>query len=159
MMLVRNVIEFEELEAHFWDISDALENGDFEPVFRSDVRGELLGAVRDNFNSSTDAAGNAWPARKIVGDGHPLLIDRGDLMQAATGGGPGHVTEIDARSIAIGVDKEGGSARSLRGAAVHQFGYPPRNIPARPYLEADQEALDRIEEQIADFGLSLLGGV
>lgn len=155
-MLRRSTIDVEDLDRHFADIGAALADGDLESTLRDQVRPIMLQSVRDNFNSSTDADGNAWPARKIIGDGHPLLIDRGDLMQAATGGGSGHVTEADARSISIGVEKVPGS--SLMGAAVHQFGYPPKNIPPRPYLEVRDEALDKIDEIIADAGLDLIGG-
>lgn len=151
-----DVIELDDLGKHFDAVGQAIEHGDFEPTLRQEVRPLVLQSIRDNFNSSAGADGSAWPARKIAGDGHPLLIESGTLMQAATGGGSGHVTEADSRELSVGVDT---SAEGLAGAAAHQFGYSPNNLPARPYLEARDEALEAAGEAIADRAAQLAGEV
>lgn len=148
------MIELENLGEHFGAVLQSLEFGDFEPVLRSEVRPLVLQSIRDNFNSSAGADGAAWPARKIAGDGHPLLIQAGTLLQAATGAGPGHVTEADARELSVGVNTE---AAGLGGARAHQFGSVQQNIPARPYLDARDDALEAAGEAIADRVASLAG--
>ncbi len=151
-------IDFEQFGEHLNGVVSAIETGDFEPVLRERVRPLVLQSIRDNFNSSAGADGSGWPARKRQGDGHPLLMESGALMQAATGGGAGHVTKIDAKELSVGVDKGAGGG-GIPGAAVHQFGFPRKNIPPRPYLEARDEALDEAAEEIADAGLVLIGEV
>jgi phage gpG-like protein len=93
--------------------------------------------------------GDPWPERKIEGDGHPLLMDTGALLQAATAGGAGHIVVLEPRSLEFGID-----ADSIRYAATHEFGSPDRNIPPRSYLGAGEETLDNIGDEIADEGES-----
>lgn len=91
----------------------------------------------------------AWPSRKEIGDDHPLMIDPKDdydLLGATQPGGPGNVLDVGPRELQIGVSKDSGHP----GAAVHNFGYPARNIPQREYLYATGETLDRMAESFAD---------
>lgn len=151
-------IDVDKIGQHTKALEDALESGDFREVLGGAVRDRVLQSFRDNFTGSRSASGEVWPPRKIRGDGHPLLIESGALLQAATGGGAGHVSEVTPRELSLGVDrdvKQGG----IPGAAVHNFGFARFNIPRRAYHEARDDALDEIEETIADFGLELLGGV
>lgn len=104
--------------------------------------------VRDNFVFAQDAMGNGWPSRKDEGDGHPLLQENGDLLVAATGG-PRSIVEIVGRELSIGLDASG-KGISTAGAAVHNFGYPERNIPQREYLYASEETADNMVEVFAD---------
>ena len=96
----------------------------------------VIDGIRDNFAGSHDSQGNAWPLRKDPIPQHPLLILTGQLQEAATGGGPAHVDRVeDCNTLVIGVDKSAGDhSGGIPGAAVHQYGYSPRNIVARPYL-------------------------
>jgi phage gpG-like protein len=109
-----------------------------------------LDGVRQSFMDASSPSGQAWPARKRIGDGHPLLRESGALLEAAAGTGPGHVDRIEnGDTQVLGVDKSverGG----IPGAAVHQFSFPPRNIPARPYEGFSNQTLDRMEPAIAN---------
>jgi phage gpG-like protein len=101
-------------------------------------------AMRDNFTGSATPSNEDWPARKIPGDGHPLLIDTGALLQAATGGGAGNLTWINNQELAVGVD--GGT---IPYAATHQYGRG--NIPAREFAGLHETAEDECENIIADY--------
>jgi phage gpG-like protein len=152
------LIDQSEFDAHLAGMTDALADGDFSTCLQQDVRPLLLQSTRDTFNSQADAQGNAWPERKVAGDGHPLLWESGSLLKAAAGEGAGHVSDVGQQSLEIGVDKsveEGG----IPGAAVHQFGWPEKNIKARPYIETRDEYLDEAAEVIADAGLRILEGL
>jgi len=144
------LIELDELEQHIEQVRRATHTADFEPVLREKVRPLVLQSIRDRFNSSASADGKSWPVRQNAGDGHPLLLDTGALMLAATGQGSGHHTSVDRDSLSVGVDMEGGYQGGIPGAAVHEFGYAKKNIPARPYLAADERALELAGEAIAD---------
>lgn len=100
-------------------------------------------SVRDNFTSSATPDGSSWPPRKIQGDGHPLLMDTGRLLQAATGGGAGGIEIIQGREVAMGVD---GSVVPY--AATHNYGRG--KIPAREYAGIKPEHEAACQEIIAD---------
>lgn len=100
-------------------------------------------SVRDNFTSSATPDGSSWPARKVRGDGHPLLMDTGKLLQAATGGGPGQMETIQGREVALGV-----SGQVVPYAATHNFGRG--NIPAREWAGLKPEHQAACEQIIAD---------
>ena len=103
-------------------------------------------SMRDSFNSRATPDNADWPPRKRIGDGHPLLQNKGNLLQAATGGGAGHIEQVGKRDVAIGVD---GSV--IPYAATHNFG---RNwgrgapIPQREYAGLTPEGLENCEEII-----------
>lgn len=101
-------------------------------------------SVRDNFTSSATPDDVSWPARKIEGDGHPLLIDTGAMLQAAVGSGSGRVQEVGSFDLAVGVD---GSV--IPYAATHNFG--SKNMPSREYMGISEEHEDECERIIADF--------
>lgn len=116
-----------------------------EPVLRDCVP-VVRQSVRDNFTSSATPEGLDWPARNEIGDGHPLLMDTGKLMQAAVGSGAGAMTEILDRSMQVGVDGD-----IVPYAAIHNYGGVKRPMPKREYLGAKPEHLDDCGELIADF--------
>jgi phage gpG-like protein len=129
------------------DVADKVANDPLDEAIE-EAYAAVLQNIRDNFTSSATPGGDPWPERKIAGDGHPLLMDTGDLIQAATGGGSGHVVKLEPRSLLAGVDVE-----AIPYAATHQFGDSTRNIPSREYLGAGEETLIDIGEAIADNGL------
>lgn len=130
-----------------------LESADLASFLHDRARPLILQNVRDNFTSSVSPDGVQWPARKIVGDGHPLLIDTGALLQAATGGGAGHVSQIGPRSMALGVDE------SIPYAAIHNYGGETRPMPQREYMGASEATEEEIAEALADYLLpTVLGG-
>ena len=108
-------------------------------------------AIRDNFTSSATPDNEDWPPRKRIGDGHPLLIDTGAMLQAATGAGPGAESEISKdgmgeHELAVSID-----AGAIPYAATHQYGDPRRNIPQREFFGMHEVAIDEAETIIADF--------
>lgn len=141
-----------EFAREMGQFGEALVAAPLRPAMEA-ARGLLRQNVRDNFTSSAGPDGQAWPARKTVGDGHPLLMDTGALMQAATGGGAGAMSIVEDRAVEIGVDasvRQGG----IPGARRHEFG--GGGIPARPYLGASEPTLDKIGETIADAALGAM---
>jgi phage gpG-like protein len=107
----------------------------------------VIQSTRDNFNSQADPDGDDWRPRKIEGDGHPLLQKSGDMMQAATGGGAGHVHEIehngDGTDLVVGVNLD-----TIAYARAQALGYKPRNLPARNYLGLTKAGEEKVAEII-----------
>lgn len=68
---------------------------------------------------------------------HSLLQNLGHLQQSIT------------HNVIAGVDVEVGT--NVIYSAVHQFGYPPKNIPARPYLGVSKENEREIEKTVAAY--------
>ena len=110
-------------------------------------------SIRDNFTSSATPDNVSWPPRKIEGDGHPLLMDTGKLIQAATLGGEGGYFAVEDRELNRGID-----ADIVPYATTHQFGWAKKNIPQRAYYGAKPEHLDQCAELIAEFALSFFVG-
>lgn len=100
-------------------------------------------SVRDNFTSSASPDGSDWPPRKHIGDGHPLLIDTGAMLQAATGGGAGAIEIIQDREVAVGVD-----GRIIPYASIHNFG--AGSMPQREFAGLRPEHEDVCNEIVAD---------
>ena len=140
------MIDMQAMEQEMSRVAANVAGYDWNPVLGGDVRKEALQAVRDNFNSSASPDNRSWPPRKNVGDGHPLLIDTGRLMQAATGGGPGHVTRVQDGELTVGVD-----GSKVKYAGVHNRG--GRRMPKREFMGARPPKLKQIGEIIADAGL------
>lgn len=93
--------------------------------------GEL---VRDSVHTNFDAQGRPvrWPGRKDT-KSHPLLQKSGRLKNSI------YVEEI----------KDGVQVGSrVPYQAVHNFGYPPRNIPQRKYLMVQPQDEIRIRKTI-----------
>lgn len=112
-----------------------------QAVYRRIVQG-----IRDNFTSSVSPDGLQWPPRKHKGDGHPLLIDTGAMLQAATGGGAGHFKEIADTHVKVGI-----RGNRVKYAEFHETG--TRYMPRRPYMGAQETVLEQIENAIATDGL------
>lgn len=78
------------------------------------------------------------------------LVDTGHLKQAITMDD----SELESNGVvyvgvAAGSDQQGGGSPGDY-AAAHEFGYAPKNIPARPYLRpALHESRDEIKEAVA----------
>lgn len=112
-------------------------------------------AMRDNFTSSISPDGISWVPRKRAGDGHPLLMDKGPLIQAATGGGSGHIEQVGDRDFAMGVD-----GAVIPYAATHNFGRTTGRgapIPQREYAGLQDKHQDQCAEVIANGMLEVLG--
>jgi len=107
-------------------------------------------SIRDNFTSSAAADGSDWVKRKIEGDGHPLLMDTGALLQAATGGGAGTVARVSDRELEWGVD-----LGVIPYARAHNLGYPENNLPQREFLAVKEEHKAECDARIADHGAKI----
>jgi hypothetical protein len=112
--------------------------------------------VRDgfagNFQTQAGSDGAKWPARKDKLP-HPLLQESGSLL-GATQGGAGKAEHVESRKLQVGVNK-GVKLGGLPGAAVHNFGYPARNIPQREFVYASETTLDQCQAIIADGAYSV----
>ncbi len=123
---------------------------DYTPVFDA-VRLLIHASTERHFASQSTPDGAAWPKRKPTpnDDGHALLQESGALFRAATGRGQGSVDRVDdGAELVLGVDK-GVRLGGIPGAAVHQWGYQPRNIPPREWQGLTEEEIDTLAEVTA----------
>lgn len=127
-----------------------LESVDLTGFLGDVARPLVLQDERDHFTSSVSPDGQAWPPRVILGDGHPILVDKGNLLQAATGGGAGHISQIMPRELVLGVRGD------VSGAIYHAEG--TSRMPARPFMGATESTEEKIGEQLADFVLERVFG-
>jgi phage virion morphogenesis protein len=141
-MIGKQTFYADEAPAQLALIADGVDEAPIHDAMRqcADI---MRQSVRDNFTSSATPDGSSWPQRKIQGDGHPLLMDTGRLLQAATGGGAGQIEIIQGREVAMGVD---GSVVPY--AATHNFGRGA--IPAREYAGIKPEHQAACEQTIAE---------
>lgn len=152
-----NTIYADDMPDFMWNLTVALIEGPYDAALEA-CKPVAYQAVRDNFTSSATPDNNDWPARKILGDGHPLLIETGAMLQAATGAGPGAESEIGrdgmgGHELAIGIDSD-----VIPYWKTHQYGDPSRNIPQREFGGMHEVAIDEAENIIADFVAEKIGG-
>ncbi len=128
----------------------AMVQGSYVPAM--ELASEIVDqSVRDNFTSSASPDGSDWPPRKRIGDGHPLLIDTGALLQAATDGGSGHIERLEPRGLVKGV--QGGVVPY---AAVHNYG--GLVMPQREFMGLHDRGEQAVSELLADFVTQELWG-
>lgn len=140
------MIDIEQIEQHMANVAKRVDAFDWSDTLSGDVKAEVLQGVRDNFTSSVNPDGKKWKPRKNKGDGHPLLIDTGKLLQAAVGSGAGRVQQADAAELTVGVD----TAR-VPYAAVHNRG--GKKMPQREFMGVQNKRLKRIDKLIANAGM------
>ena len=92
--------------------------------------------VRDSVHQNFDSGGRPvkWPPRKD-NKAHPLLIESGTLKNSI------YVEEIP-NGVAIGTREHY--------QAVHNFGYPRKNIPQLKYLMTQPDDVQKINKTISD---------
>lgn len=141
------MIEAERAEAHFNAVADRF-MAPMDDLLEL-CYPEVVQSNRDNFNSQATPQGRDWKERKDPGDGHPLLQESGDMMQAAVGGGPGHIhhieTDDEGRSLVVGVDLD-----IIAYARAQALGYKPNNLPARNYLGLTPRGEQIVETILSD---------
>lgn len=138
-------IRAEEFSDYLTVVASDFESKSLRPVIDECVP-ILRQSVRDNFTSSASPDNVGWVPRKKIGDGHPLLVESGDLMQAAVGTGSGSVSEADDRSVTIGVKGD-----VIRYAAIHNFGGVTRPMPQREFMGAKEERLVECADIMAEY--------
>ena len=117
------------------------------PVFA-----QMLPLIRqeteERFDTETSPEGVPWKPRKIIGDGHPLLVETGAMAAAAIGQGTGAIEQLQNRELMVGID---GSV--IEYAAAQNYGYPKNNLPQREYfgIDEDGELADQLEEMLTDY--------
>jgi len=143
-VIKKQPLEVGQLKEYAESVNEGLETAD---AYNSldQAHDMIVQDTRDALNSSMSQEGDVWIDRKKVGDGHPLLMDTGKLMQAATGGGAGHINDNDGRNAVFGID-----ADTVPYAAIHQGGGVTRPMPQRKYFGATEQTEDAIDELIAD---------
>lgn len=127
------------------EAADRLDNGSLEDSLRATLEPFHEG-IEENFLRAEDAGGTPWPLRKDKKP-HPLLILSGKLIEAARDtGNPGNIHDVDAdgRTLLAGVRGD-----VVPYAAAQNFGFPPRNLPARTYEYASQDTLERCAQRFA----------
>ena len=142
-------IPAEQFSAETAAMAEVLARGSFAAALQenNDLVHESVGV---NFAAEAAPHAGAWPPRKKIGDGHPLLRDTLKLFQSATGGA-GSVNEVSDREAATGVDRD-----AVPYAAAQNYGYPENNLPKREFEDVDDATLDRMAARIADRGIELL---
>lgn len=143
-------IEAEQAPEALAAMGESLLVGDFVPAME---RASLIvnRSVRDNFTSSASPDGEDWPPRKRIGDGHPLLIDTGALIQAAADGGSGHIERFEPQGLVKGVQ-----GAAVPYAAVHNYG--GLKLPQREFLGLHDRGAAAVAELLADFVVHELWG-
>lgn len=128
-----------------WNLSMAMIEGPYTPVLE---QFEVIAhqGIRDNFNSSATPDNADWLPRKIKGDGHPLEMDTGALLQAAVGSGSGAIEQMDAHQLTLGI-----SGEVVPYAAAQNYGRSEINLPQREYEGVGEEKIDEMEIVLADF--------
>ena len=149
----------------------------FTPALKG-IKVILIDGTRENFLGQHDPDGKPWkplkrPRRRkrdlVRGKKRgrakkgqdQILLDTGILRASITASDPvkasdnqtakqnkatagsAHVEEMTGTSLEWGTN--------LNYAAVHQYGYPPRNIPARPFLGINDQMSNDIAELVGDF--------
>lgn len=90
------------------------------------LAGELRGEIQEQFLSEGARGGTPWPARKRLGNGHPLLVLTGRLLRSLVdANSPDHVEERVSESELI-------FGTRLRYAEYLNAG--TRKMPARPII-------------------------
>lgn len=141
-------IEMENFDRHASALASRMDSFDWAPTLGGDVKREVLQGIRDNFTSSRSPDGKRWKPRKHKGDGHPLLIDTGRMMQAATGGGAGRIQQVDGAELTVGVNTS-----SVKYAGYHNDG--TKTLPQREYMGVQTKRLRKIDDVIADDGMGM----
>jgi len=141
-----------DMPAEMAEIAGRFDHGSFDKSLGA-VGIVIQEGIARNFSRQTDSDGAPWPDRVGEDDiAHPMLIETGALLAAATGTGAGSIRRVvNGRAVEVGVDKSvemGG----IPGAAVHNFGHEfgAFKVPQREWLYATGEVLDEAAAVFAE---------
>ena len=137
-------IEVEQLPEFLNGVVQQLQNPDASKAFEHWLP-EFIGEVGRGFQSSQSPFGDGWaPLKHPRPAGHNPgsrpLIDTGDLELSLIGEGEGNITQITNDSLVYGT--------SIPYAGFHQHG--TSNIPARPFLNVNEDQLSRLANDVAE---------
>ncbi len=145
----------EDAEAQCALMGQDLVNGPYTKAM--EAAGDIVNqSVRDHFTSSASPDGQNWPPRKHAGDGHPLLMESGKLLQAATDGASGHIEKPGPFSLEKGIQGE-----EVPYAATQNYGRDwgrGSTIPAREFMGLDENGQDAVGELLGDFVMTEVFG-
>lgn len=111
-------------------------------------------SVRDNFTSSVTPEGSEWAPRKHAGDvqhGHPLGMDTGALLQAATDGGSGHIERFEPFGLQKGVQGE-----EVPYAGFFSGG--TSKMQGREFMGLNESGKDSVADLLGDFVMQEIFG-
>lgn len=109
------------------------------------LRAMALADVARGFASKTSPDGQPWAPRKDSKP-HPLLVEFGALVGAATGRNAGVAAGQEFNSQQVGIDDEAAPY-----GGFHQGG--TRKMAARPFMGMTEPTIDEGAEVLADFYL------
>lgn len=141
------------------DIVRDFENGDLSEPLKECAQIADKAFAR-NFAAQASPDGGPWPARKKKGTGkigeqdagHPLLIQSGDLFEAATSPfGRGHIEDVGRMSAEIGVDLD-----DVPYARAQNYGRTEINLPAREFEDLTEDEQAQCDEIMADYLTELM---
>jgi len=143
-------ITIQEFPAWLNRLAASVETPHAEGVFKPWLE-RFMGEIGAGFQSSVSQFGEAWaPLKYPRPPGHNPdtrpLIDTGDLMRSVTSNAAGNINKIGPAGLTFGT--------SIPYAHVHQAGSFP--IPARPFLNVNQDQATRAAEMIAQQIIKLL---
>ena len=140
MAIADHPIPAENFAAELRRMTAFVANGSLEPALR-ECKLIAEEAMAVNFLEGQRATGTKWPPRKHQYP-HPTLIKTGHLMHSVVSEGePGHVENVGAREMYTGTN--------VFYAGFHQFG--TKKLPARPFVEVPDHAVDAMEDVLANF--------
>lgn len=128
----------------------ARDTGDASPAF-SDIADELMRVTAIQFDSQGRRGGGSWKHLttkwlnfKIRHAYNPAILHmRHNLRRSVTvKGAAGQILDISPTELNFG--------SSISYARTHQYGYPPRNIPARPFIKLIEGDRRKIRDMIRD---------
>jgi len=82
------------------------------------------------------------PSKRAQAQGGQTLQDTGRLRQTVTGRAPAAIRQYNNEELRFGT--------KLIYAPSHQYGFPPRNIPQRPFLGVYSEDMKKMEKVFED---------
>jgi phage virion morphogenesis protein len=128
----------------------ARDTADASPAFE-DIADYIMDITRAQFESQGRRAGGSWKQLtqkwlkfKLSRSYDPRILHLSHRLRDSVTfkGAAGQILEIGATELNFG--------SNLAWAKVHQYGYPPRNIPARPFLKFRETDRRNIRNMIRD---------
>ena len=135
-------IPVDQIESAIAGIVRNAETGDFSDVLAG-AHFIILEGEAENFSRQVDSQGNPWLPRKD-NKKHPLLrLTYAMYAAAATHGGKGQIEQIGPRESTLGISKS-----TIPYVLAQNFGYAPRNLPAREFYYISDQTEEKLNEYL-----------